>query len=119
MSNPDKHQWRASQLLRLRAGYPDDEEETWRSAAACRFTEPDLFFPISASGRALGQVAQAKAVCAGCPVRRECLAFALRTRERHGIWGGLTEYELHQLWSQNELPHLHGDHQAASGDLAG
>ena len=65
----------------------------WRSAAACRSADPELFFPITAFGQALEQVAQAKAICARCPVRRECLAFALRTRQPHGIWGGMTEEE--------------------------
>ena len=68
-------------------------EGGWRSAAACRSADPDLFFPISASGRALEQVAEAKAICARCPVRRQCLAFALRTRQAYGIWGGRTEEE--------------------------
>ena len=65
----------------------------WRSAAACLSADPELFFPISYSGRALEQVAQAKAICAACPVRRDCLAFALQTEQAHGIWGGLTEQE--------------------------
>jgi WhiB family transcriptional regulator, redox-sensing transcriptional regulator len=65
----------------------------WRSAAACLSADPELFFPISYSGRALEQVAAAKAICAACPVRRECLAFALQTGQSHGIWGGLTEQE--------------------------
>jgi WhiB family redox-sensing transcriptional regulator len=68
-------------------------KENWRSAAACRSADPDLFFPVSDSGRALEQVTQAKAICAGCSVRRECLAFALRTHQIHGIWGGMTEGE--------------------------
>ena len=68
-------------------------EGNWRSAAACRSADPDLFFPISAFGQALEQVAEAKAICARCPVRRQCLAFALRTRQAHGIWGGMTEEE--------------------------
>ena len=65
----------------------------WRSAAACRSADPDLFFPISGSGRSLEQVAEAKAICARCPVRCQCLAFALRTCQAYGIWGGLTEEE--------------------------
>ena len=65
----------------------------WRSAAACLSADPELFFPISYSGKALEQVAEAKAICAACPVRRECLTFALRTQESHGIWGGMTEEE--------------------------
>ena len=70
----------------------------WRSAAACRFADPDLFFPVSSSGRALEQVAEAKAICAGCPVRPECLAFALRTGQLHGVWGGLGEQERYLVW---------------------
>jgi len=68
-------------------------ERDWRSAAACQSADPELFFPVSAFGQALKQVAEAKAICARCPVRRQCLAFALRTRQAHGIWGGLTEEE--------------------------
>jgi WhiB family transcriptional regulator, redox-sensing transcriptional regulator len=61
--------------------------------AACQFADPDLFFPISSSGPSLVQVAEAKAICAGCQVRRECLAFAVRTHQAHGVWGGLSEQE--------------------------
>jgi hypothetical protein len=39
-------------------------ERDWRSAAACRLANPELFFPISAFGQALEQVAEAKAICA-------------------------------------------------------
>jgi WhiB family transcriptional regulator, redox-sensing transcriptional regulator len=62
-------------------------EEDWRSVAACRSADPDLFFPVSSSGKALEQAAEAKVICAGCRVRRECLAFALRTDQMHGVWG--------------------------------
>jgi len=67
--------------------------EDWRSAAACRFADPDLFFPVSDAGKSLEQVTEARMICAGCPVRRECLAFALRTQQAYGIWGGTTEEE--------------------------
>jgi WhiB family redox-sensing transcriptional regulator len=65
----------------------------WREFAACRTLDPDLFFPISSLGKSLEQVTRAKAVCVQCPVRRECLAFALRTHQTYGIWGGMTEEE--------------------------
>jgi WhiB family transcriptional regulator, redox-sensing transcriptional regulator len=68
---------------------------SWRSAAACRWADPELFFPLSESGQALEQIAEAKAICSRCPVRRQCLEFALRTRP-YGIWGGLTELERHR-----------------------
>ena len=67
--------------------------ENWRAAAACRFADPDLFFPVSDFGKGLDQAVEAKAICAGYRVHRHCLAFALRTRQVNGIWGGLTEWE--------------------------
>jgi WhiB family redox-sensing transcriptional regulator len=67
-------------------------DDDWRLGAACLSVDPELFFPISYTGASLQQVAAAKAICAHCPVQRECLAFAQRT-EAHGIWGGLTELE--------------------------
>lgn len=73
-------------LRRIHARY-------WREFAACRSIDPDLFFPVSSTGKSLDQVTKAKAVCAQCLVHRECLAFALRTQQVHGIWGGMTEDE--------------------------
>jgi WhiB family redox-sensing transcriptional regulator len=70
----------------------------WWSAAACRSADPDLFFPISNSGPAREQAAKAKAICAACRVQRECLAYALRTGQIHGVWGGTTERERAVAW---------------------
>jgi WhiB family redox-sensing transcriptional regulator len=55
--------------------------------------DPELFFPVSATGKSLEQATEAKRICAGCRVQRECLSFALRTLQAHGIWGGTTEEE--------------------------
>jgi len=68
-------------------------EGTWWDLAACSSADPDLFFPISASGPALAQVMRAKAVCATCRVRPQCLQFALAEGPMEGIWGGATEEE--------------------------
>jgi len=68
-------------------------DRDWRQPAVCRHADPELFFPVSASGPSLDQITQPKAICAGCPVRRQCLAFALDTRQDHGVWGGMTEHE--------------------------
>ncbi len=65
----------------------------WRQLAACRHADPELFFPVSMSGPSLDQITQAKAICVGCPVRRQCLGFALDTRQNHGVWGGMSEQE--------------------------
>ncbi len=59
---------------------------SWREQAACRTVEPDVFFPERGES-----VAAAKRVCAGCPVRDECLEFAEETLQKFGVWGGLSE----------------------------
>jgi len=76
----------------------------WRLSAACRSTDPDLFFPVSSSGRSLELVVQAKEVCARCPVQRECLRFALSTRQAHGVWGGMSEEERKLLEATPHAP---------------
>jgi WhiB family transcriptional regulator, redox-sensing transcriptional regulator len=63
---------------------------SWRSASACLHADPDLFFPISTTGRALEQIEKAKAVCARCPVLGQCLEFAQSHDPIYGIWGGTT-----------------------------
>jgi len=65
----------------------------WRKSAACRTADPELFFPVSSVGRAREDIAQAKAVCGSCVVRRQCLQFALATHQMYGVWGGTTEEE--------------------------
>jgi WhiB family redox-sensing transcriptional regulator len=69
----------------------------WWAGAACRFADPDLFFPVSSSGLSRFQVAEAKELCARCQVRPECLQYALQAREVHGVWGGTSEEERQDL----------------------
>ena len=72
----------------------------WQLAAACRGEAATSFYPPPHFERKelrLSRERAAKAVCANCPVRQECLSFALRTAEPHGIWGGLNELERRQL----------------------
>ena len=67
-----------------------ESTENWRSAGACQAADPDLFFPISATGPAEQQIARAKVICAECGVRKECLDFAMSHDQVYGIWGGTT-----------------------------
>jgi len=76
--------------------------ETWQFRAACRGPESALFFPPTYAERKEereDRERRAKAICGGCPVRRECLEYALGIREPHGIWGGLNEAERRMLVS--------------------
>jgi WhiB family redox-sensing transcriptional regulator len=64
----------------------------WFDDAACRGVDTDVFFPVSEA-----HAEEAKAICAICPVREECLEFAVETRPPEGVWGGLTPIERHRL----------------------
>ncbi len=55
--------------------------------------DPELFFPVGTTGPALDDIAAAKRVCARCPVRRECLNWALGNGQTVGVWGGMGEDE--------------------------
>lgn len=71
---------------------PSDEDQPWLLRAACRGTDPALFFPGPED-----TPAPALAICARCPVRQDCLEHAIATRERFGIWGGTTERQRRRL----------------------
>jgi WhiB family transcriptional regulator, redox-sensing transcriptional regulator len=65
----------------------------WREDIACRDADPDLFFPIGATGPALRQMEEAKRICRACPVQIQCLAWALENGVADGVWGGTTPDE--------------------------
>ena len=65
----------------------------WRAASACLNTDPDVFFPVAVGTAASKLVARALRVCDGCPVRQQCLDYAMRSGEKDGIWGGTTPEE--------------------------
>ena len=52
-------------------------------ALPCASADAELFFSESTA-----DVERAKALCAGCPLRRECLEGAMERREPYGVWGG-------------------------------
>jgi WhiB family redox-sensing transcriptional regulator len=70
----------------------DSEVPTWQRSANCLGVDPDLFFPERG-----GSTREAKEVCRGCVVRKDCLQYALDNSEKFGIWGGLSERERRRL----------------------
>jgi WhiB family transcriptional regulator, redox-sensing transcriptional regulator len=70
---------------------------SWVDLAGCREADPDIFFPISTTGAALGQMHEAQAICALCPVAADCLDWALRTGQDYGVWGGTSPEERRAL----------------------
>ena len=61
--------------------------DLWRDRALCKDSAtPEVWFPWDAKGAEV-----AIAICEGCPVRAECLEYALEHGEDQGIWGGVSE----------------------------
>lgn len=77
--------------------YRRADELGWMRSAACAHATPaeaDAFFPDGDPGpHAAPRVAIAKAICAGCVVRVDCLDYAVNALEPDGIWGGMTTEE--------------------------
>jgi WhiB family transcriptional regulator, redox-sensing transcriptional regulator len=68
---------------------------SWRLRAACREVDSAGFFSPDGERGPAREVreARAKAICARCPVIRECAGYAIAAGERYGVWGGLSERE--------------------------
>lgn len=85
----------------MRTGYTKQDHEAlveaykkdWRGEASCAGMDQEIFFPER--GHGLGKIA--KAVCSACPVREQCLGFALDTQQKFGVWGGRTEAERRKI----------------------
>jgi WhiB family redox-sensing transcriptional regulator len=67
----------------------------WQRLGLCRGRDSAQFFhPDGERGASRSRRENAaKSVCRACPVRAECAAHALNTREPYGVWGGFTEAE--------------------------
>ncbi len=68
---------------------------SWRTNAACRGLDPEIFYPVSDE-----DAEAAKEVCNRCPVQGPCLEHALGLREKEGVWGGCTERERRRIIRQ-------------------
>ena len=94
---PEVCAWMMSTTSRDQA-FPSIEDlaqrPAWMARAACRGADPALFFP------GLGATTTtARAICATCSVRQECLEYALADPMNSGVWAGLSERERRKLRS--------------------
>jgi WhiB family redox-sensing transcriptional regulator len=64
----------------------------WEDHARCLQHDPEIFFASRARAER-----RAKSICDKCPVKVECLAFALESRVEFGIWGGMNGNERRAL----------------------
>ncbi|WP_086830388.1 WhiB family transcriptional regulator [Streptomyces sp. NRRL B-24572] len=69
-------------------------DTSWHTRGACHGMDVEdadaVFFPLPRDHEA---IAEAKELCGWCPVRSDCLNYALENVLKEGIWGGLTEAE--------------------------
>lgn len=96
----------------IKLGLQPDETEAWREQGRCwgRTTSPetDYWYPEQEEPEAVrkAKTATAKAVCYGCPVKEECLRYAIEAPESFGVWGGKTARErsvIRRQWEQDGL----------------
>jgi WhiB family transcriptional regulator, redox-sensing transcriptional regulator len=67
----------------------------WRDRAACRDVVTADYDPFFADTTELQL--EAIAICTTCPVRDDCLTFAVRTGQQYGIWGGQPQQMIRRL----------------------
>jgi WhiB family redox-sensing transcriptional regulator len=83
----------SAEIEHIEPGVRTDVDSDWRHDAEClHYLGRVDFFPSRGES-----AREAKAVCAVCPVQRECLEYALRWDHLCGVWGGLSERERSQL----------------------
>jgi WhiB family transcriptional regulator, redox-sensing transcriptional regulator len=82
-------------------------DEPWAKSAVCSQTDPEMWFPEKGNGNT---AIKAKEICQGCPVREQCLEYALANNEQFGVWGGMSfnERQKHKH-RQPRQPRTHCD----------
>ena len=76
----------------ISTGEQPEIDLSWQGQANCVGVDPDIFFPERGAS-----TKEAKAICAACAVREDCLEYALDNGEKFGIWGGTSERERRRL----------------------
>jgi hypothetical protein len=85
----------ASLPLHLLAEARSGTARRWAADVLCVGADPELFFPPGD-----GPAIEARRICAMCPVRDPCLAYAVTAEEPFGIWGGLDPRQRQNLRQQ-------------------
>lgn len=73
-----------------------NQSANWRQQAACAGMDPNQFVPEGRGNGGLLYV-EARQICDRCPVKAECLAYALHNGEEYGMWGGATPQERKEM----------------------
>lgn len=70
--------------------------EESKSIPPCMTTDPEIWFPDLSKGNVANYRTAVK-LCQQCPVKNDCLEYALTVGERFGVWGGVTADQRLQL----------------------
>ena len=99
---------RADFVIRsLEAAFVERARPVFLERALCAGADPGLFYPTtsivggsvaSRERSAWADADEARRICLVCPVRDQCLAFAIENEEPSGIWGGVPEYVRRTAW---------------------
>jgi WhiB family redox-sensing transcriptional regulator len=68
------------------------QNNRWMALGKCRDMDPSVFFPSDGVG-----VRTAQLICAECPMKSQCLEYALDNRMDDGVWGGTSERERRRI----------------------
>lgn len=85
---------------------------------ACSTVDPEIFFPqeIQIGSKIVYKypmLSKARDICSGCPLKIECLQYAMNNVE-FGVWGGTTESQREQLRKSSRIT---ANRRKASPDL--
>ena len=101
----------------LEGDLPTGTALNWMDSALCAQVDGDLHYPDKGASNK-----EAKRICGLCPVKAQCLEYAMERDERFGVYGGLTERERHKL-KASRLDYTHhcgcGERFRTSIQLAG
>lgn len=79
--------------------YRNLDEQNWREKAACKGKDTSEFY--LEDGKRL--TSKIKQMCYSCPVRIDCLHYAIKNAETYGIWGGLGHRSRLEYARQNNI----------------
>ena len=88
-------------VSRFPAAPKPESEDNWRNRAACRNVDPEIFFAVGVGLGAERATAEAKAICASCPVIADCAEFLKHMRATlpgsvDGVWAGTSDADRHR-----------------------
>jgi WhiB family redox-sensing transcriptional regulator len=84
--------------MRIRWFQGDPADREFMKRGACLGSNPGVFHPDEEERRFTARVEEAKAICDMCPVKQECFEYAIKYKERQGVWGGTSERDRRKIF---------------------